>query len=88
MNLVNKFERIVILKTLIFDIDLNFLDESDLNKIAIYACDMEIDLNFKLYDKLDYPKYDELREVYEEWRDDIVYMADDIREELTKQIKD
>lgn len=86
MNLVNKFERIVILKTLIFDIDLNFLDESDLNKIATYACDMEIDLNFKLYDKLDYPKYDELREVYEEWRDDIVYMADDIREELTKQI--
>lgn len=86
MSLVNKFERIVILKTLIFDIDLNFLDKSDLDKIAEYAYDMEVDLNHLLYDKLDYPTYDELREVFEEWKNDIVFMADDIRDELEKKI--
>ena len=33
MSLLGDFERIIILKTLIYDIDLNFLDLEDLEKI-------------------------------------------------------
>ena len=87
MELLGKFERIVIIKTLIFDIDLNFLSENDLKKIADEADTMEIDLNLLSYDKLNnYPTYDELLEIFEEWQDDICYMYNDIKDELLEKL--
>lgn len=86
-ELLNEFEIIIILKTIIFDIDLNFLDENDLNKIATYAEDMGVDLNYKLFDNLSYPNYDEMYEVYDEWKNDVLYMFEDIRNSLLKKLE-
>ena len=85
-ELLDEFERIVILKTLIFDVDLNFIGENDLNKIISEANTMEVDLNCIKYDELDYFTYDELIEIYEEWRDDVIFMFDDIRNQLLNKL--
>lgn len=86
LRLLSDFERIVILKTLIFDIDLNFLSKNDLEEIAYRADEMEVDLNFSSFDKLDYPTYDESLKVFEEWKTDILKRYDEIKNELLKKL--
>ena len=69
MTLLGDFERIIILKTLIFDIDLNFLDLESLEKIDIEAYQLEIE-NFPKYDLEDMynSQYDEIQEIYEVYK--------------------
>lgn len=69
MSLLGDFERIIILKTLVFDIDLNFLDLEDLEKIDMAAYDMQID-NFPQYDLegMYNSQYDEIQDIYEDYK--------------------
>lgn len=67
--LLEDFERIIILKTLIFDIDLNFLDLESLEKIDIEAYQLEIE-NFPQYDLegMYNSQYDEIEEIYKVYK--------------------
>ena len=69
MTLLGDFERIIILKTLIFDIDLNFLDLESLEKIDIEAYQLEIE-NFPQYDLEDMynSQYDKIKEIFENYK--------------------
>lgn len=69
MSLLGDFERIIILKTLIYDIDLNFLDLEDLEKIDIEAYQLEIE-NFPQYDLegMYNSQYDEIQEIFENYK--------------------
>jgi len=53
-NLIGDFERIIILKTMICEVNQNFLSVDDLKHIAYNAYDMEVK---------DFPRYD-LEELY------------------------
>ena len=64
MTLLGDFERIVILKTKIFEVDRNFLSKADLEDIAYAAYEMEID---------NFPKYDLEDLYYDDNRIDLVY---------------
>lgn len=86
LRLLSDFERIIILKTLIFDIDLVFISKNNLEEIAYRADEMEIDLDFSSFDKLDYPTYDELLKIYEEWKTDILEKYNTIKDDLLKKI--
>ena len=67
MSLLGDFERIIILNTLLHDIDRNFLTKQDLEKIRDIGYDMEIK-NFPKYDLDDLYNYDNRIElVYEKY---------------------
>ena len=83
MTLLGDFERIVTIKALITDIDLNYLCKANLDKIIEIATDLEIPLNCLDYDKIEYDsQYDLIEQVYYEWFDDIYEMYLDIKNGL------
>ena len=83
MDLLRKFEDIIIVRTIIFDVNLNFLCLDDLNKIADIADECKIDLNhIDLLEDMYNSEYDKIRDIYDEWREDVVYMYNDIKNEL------
>lgn len=86
-DLLCKFENLVILKTIMDNVDLNFIDTVDLDKIANVANELEIDLNFLDYDKIEYDnQYDLIEQVYYDWFEDVDTMYEDIKNGLLKLI--
>lgn len=87
MNLLCKFEDLVILKTIMESIDLNFIDTVDLNKILDVAIELNIDLNCIDFDKIEYDsQYDLIESVYYEWFEDVNTMYLDVKNGLLKLI--
>lgn len=81
---INEFERLVILKTVVCDVDLNFLDIGDLEKIDEYAYDMEIELPEADLEGLYNFQFDEIKNIYNSWKDYIFKRYEEIKEELLK----
>lgn len=84
-RLLNLFESIIILRTNMDNIDLNFICIDDLEKIIDVATELDIDLNCLEYDKIEYnTQQEQLTEVYYDWYEDINTMYLDIKNELLK----
>lgn len=72
MDLI-EFELIIILKTEIFRVNLNFLDKLDLQQIEEIAYDLGIESYLTYYDlkPLYNADYEKEQEIYKQWCDDI-----------------
>lgn len=80
MNLLEKFENLIVLKTIMDYKDVDYIDHSDLEEIIMLADELDIDLNcIDLYNNQSY-------NLFAEWFEDINYMYNDIKEELLKEI--
>ena len=86
-DLLCKFENIIILKTIMESVDHNFIDTVDLGKIADVANELEIDLNFLDYDRIERDnQFDLIEQVYYDWFEDVNTMYLDIKNGLLKQL--
>lgn len=85
-DLLCKFENIIVLKTIMDSIDLNFIGTEDLERIADDAENLGIDLNCIDLDNIYDSEYDLIEDIYREWFDDVNTMYLDIKEELLKLI--
>lgn len=84
-RLLSLFESLIILKTDMDNIDLNFICINDMEKIIEIADELDIDLNCIEYDKIEYnTQQKELIEIYYDWYEDINTMYLDIKNELLK----
>lgn len=82
---INEFERLVILKTIVFDvIDVHEVEIKDLEKINKYAYDMEIELPQADLDKLYNFQFSEIENIYIKWRDYVLKRYEEIKKELLK----
>lgn len=86
-ELLCKFENIVTLKTIMDNIDLNFICLNDLDKIANIANELDIDLNCIDYDNIEYnSQYQDICDTFTDWFEDINTMYLDLREKLLQLI--
>lgn len=86
-ELLCKFENIVILKTIMDNIDLNFICLDDLDKIANIADELDIDLNCIDYDNIEYnSQYQDICDTFTDWFEDVNTMYLDLREKLLQLI--
>lgn len=86
-DLLCKFENLVILKTIMDNVDLNFIDTVDLNKILDVATEFNIDLNCIDFDKIEYDsQYDLIEQVYYEWFEDVYTMYLDVKNGISELI--
>ena len=86
-KLLNLFESIIILKTDMDNINLNFICVNDLEKIVDVATELDIDLNCLEYDKIEYnTQQEQLTEVYYDWYEDINTMYLDVKNSLLRLI--
>lgn len=84
-RLLSLFESLIILRTDMDNIDLNFICIDDMEKIIEVADELDIDLNCIGYDKIEYnTQQKELTEIYYDWYEDINTMYLDIKNELLK----
>lgn len=87
MDLLEKFENLVILKTMMDLVDLNFIDTVKLSQIANTANELDIDLDFTFYDQIEYEDdYDLMIQTFEDWFEDINTMYLDVKNGLLKLI--
>ena len=86
-DLLCKFENIIILKTIMESVDRNFVDTVDLDKIANVANELDIDLNYLDYDRIERDnQFDLIEQVYYDWFEDVNTMYLDIKNGLLKQL--
>lgn len=86
-NLLEKFENLVVLKTMMDLVDLNFIDTVEISQIADTANELDIDLDFTLYDKIEYESdYDLMVDTFEDWFEDVNTMYLDVKNGLLKLI--
>lgn len=86
-NLLEKFESLVVLKTMMDLVDLNFIDTVKISQIADTANELNIDLDFTLYDQIEYENdYDLMIETFEDWFEDVNIMYLDVKNDLLKLI--
>lgn len=86
-DLLEKFEGLVVLKTMMDLVDLNFIDTIKISQIADTANEFDIDLDFTLYDKIEYESdYDLMIETFEDWFEDVNTMYLDVKNGLLKLI--
>lgn len=82
---INEFEKLIILKTIVFDvIDAKEVEIRDLEKIEGYAYDMEIELPEADLDELYNFQFSRIEEIYIRWRDYVLERYEEIKEELLK----
>ena len=86
-DLLCKFENLVVLKTIMDNIDLNFIGTQDLDNIIKIADELDIPLNCIDYDNIDYnDQYQDICDVYMDWFDDVNTMYLDVKNGLLKLI--
>lgn len=86
-NLLEKFENLVVLKTMMDLVDLNFIDTIKISQIANTANELDIDLDFTLYDQIEYENdYDLMVDTFEDWFEDVNIMYLDVKNGLLKLI--
>ncbi len=86
-EILNDFERIIILKTLIYDIDLCFLDLEDLEKIDYEAYQLNIK-NFPKHDldNLYNSQFEDIENIFEEYKNFVINEYSRIKREIENLI--
>lgn len=70
-DLLCKFESVIVLKTLMENIDLNFIGIGDLEEIALYAEELDIELEYIDLDDYYNSDYNNIIDIYNKWFESI-----------------
>lgn len=88
MNNLRELERITTVKAIICDVDLNFLDISDLEEIQELFYDLGIEEYFTDYDLeeiYDF-EFDEMESIYQKWYDEVIIAFNNIEDKLEQAL--
>lgn len=86
-ELLQKFENLIVLRTMMDMIDRNFIDTVNLQQVANIADECNINLSYKVnLDSIYDSEYDELYNIYTEWFEEINNMYLDTKNGLLKLI--
>lgn len=88
-ELLCEFEEIIVLKTLMNRIDLNFLSKEDLEYIAEYIDENGISIDLEYVDMLESlynSQYDEIEDIYYSWFENINKRYNEVKNGLLKLI--
>lgn len=88
-ELLCEFEEIIVLKTLMNRIDLNFLSKEDLEYIAEYIDENNINIDLEYVDMLESlynSQYDEIEDIYYSWFESINKRYNEVKNGLLKLI--
>ena len=88
-ELLCEFEEIIVLKTLMNTIDLNFLSKEDLEYIAEYIDENDINIDLEYVDMLESlynSQYDEIEDIYYSWFESINKRYNEVKNGLLKLI--
>ena len=70
-DLLCEFESLIVLRTLMDSIDMNFIGIGDLEKINGYARELNIDIKYVNLESMYNWEIDSILDVYNEWYDNI-----------------
>lgn len=86
-DLLEKFENLVVLKTIMEGVDLNFIGTNELEHIACIANELDVDLNVLDFEKIQYNgQHQEICDVFDDWFKDVNTMYLDVKNGLLKLI--
>ena len=70
-DLLCEFESLIVLRTLMDSVDMNFIGIGDLEKINGYARELNIDIKYVNLESMYNWEIDSILDVYNEWYDNI-----------------
>ena len=70
-DLLCEFESLIVLRTLMDSVDMNFIGIGDLEKINGYARELNIDIKYVKLESMYNWEIDSILDVYNEWYDNI-----------------
>lgn len=85
-DLLCKFEDIIVMKTIMDNIDLNFIGVEDLEEIAGYAEELGIEIDCVNLDDIYNSEYDLITDIYYTWYENVNNKYLDIKNGLLKLI--
>lgn len=88
-ELLCEFEEIIVLKTLMDTIDLNFLTKEKLEEIAEYIDENDINIDLEYVDMLESlynSQYDEIEDIYYSWFESVNKRYNEVKNGLLKLI--
>lgn len=81
-DLLCEFESLIVLRTLMDSVDMNFIGIGDLEKINGYARELNIDIKYVNLESMYNWEIDSILDVYNEWYDNINNRYLEVKEQL------
>lgn len=81
-DLLCEFESLIVLRTLMDSIDMNFIGIGDLEEIDGYAKELDIDIKYVDLESMYNWEIDSILDVYNEWYDNINNRYLEVKEQL------
>lgn len=81
-DLLCEFESLIVLRTLMDSIDMNFIGIGDLEEIDGYAKELDIDIKYIDLESMYNWEIDSILDVYNEWYDNINNRYLEVKEQL------
>ena len=81
-DLLCEFESLIVLRTLMDSIDMNFIGIGDLEEIDGYAKELDIDIKYVDLESMYNWEIDSILDVYNEWYDNINDKYLEVKEQL------
>ena len=85
-DLLCKFEDIIVMKTIMDNVDLNFIGVGDLEEIAEYAKELGVEIDCVNLDNIYNSEYDLITDIYYTWYENVNDKYLDIKNGLLKLI--
>lgn len=85
-NLLCEFESLVVLKTIMDNVDLNFIGIGDLEEIDGYADELDIDIKYVDLDSMYNWETDSIIDVYNKWYENVNNRYLEVKNGLLKLI--
>ena len=81
-DLLCEFESLIVLRTLMDSVDMNFIGIGDLEEIDGYAKELDIDIKYVDLESMYNWEIDSILDVYNEWYDNINNRYLEVKEQL------
>ena len=81
-DLLCEFESLIVLRTLMDSVDINFIGIGDLEEIDGYAKELNIDIKYVDLESMYNWEIDSILDVYDEWYDNINNRYLEVKEQL------
>ena len=81
-DLLCEFESLIVLRTLMDSVDMNFIGVGDLEEIDGYAKELDIDIKYVDLESMYNWEIDSILDVYNEWYDNINDRYLEVKEQL------
>ena len=85
-NLLCEFESLIILKTIMDSVDMNFIGIGDLEEIDGYAKELDIDIKYVDLESMYNWEIDSILDVYNKWFENVNDRYLEVKNELLKLI--